>query len=94
MKKVGMPPLFRQLAVGILPLAPLESISSLIHLRSAFGKLGVMLLVVESGMQVDVVSLKKFGIRAFFAALVGVLIPVALVPFSSPSFWGDCPLLR
>lgn len=43
-----------------------------------FGKVGVMLLVVESGLATDMKRVVKFGTRAFFAALSGTISPVIL----------------
>ena len=42
------------------------------------GKVGVMLLVVESGLSVDVGGLRKVGCRALAAAVLGVALPVGL----------------
>ena len=42
------------------------------------GKVGVMLLVVESGLSVDVGGLRKVGCRALTAAVLGVALPVGL----------------
>ena len=42
------------------------------------GKLGVMLLVAESALEIETGALRKVGVRAFFAALSGTVAPVAL----------------
>jgi Kef-type K+ transport system membrane component KefB len=44
---------------------------------SFLGKLGVMLLVLESSLQVEVNKVKQVGLRAFFAAFSGVITPVS-----------------
>ncbi len=44
---------------------------------SFLGKVGVMLLVLESSLQVEVDKVKKVGVRAFLAALSGVVTPVS-----------------
>eukprot|EP00494_Astrolonche_serrata_P014713 UN14849 len=45
-----------------------------------------MLLVVESGLSIDVQHIKDVGFRAFFLALIGVLFPVMLVFITW--YWG------
>ena len=45
------------------------------------GKLGVMLLVVDSGLAVDVDLVKQVFFRATLAAFLGVLVPVLLSIF-------------
>jgi|EP00945_MAST-04E_sp_MAST-4E-sp1_P000517 Kef-type K+ transport system membrane component KefB len=47
------------------------------------GKLGVMLLVVEAGLEVDGERVRKHGARAFAAALSGTIFPVLLALFGA-----------
>jgi Kef-type K+ transport system membrane component KefB len=69
-------PLLGHLLAGVL-LGPacFNIISHHITLRF-IGKLGVMLLVVESGLATDVRRVFEFGTRSFFAAFAGTISPV------------------
>lgn len=42
------------------------------------GRLGVMILVIESGLAVDVASIRRFGLRASLAAATGVILPTLI----------------
>jgi len=40
------------------------------------GKIGVILLVLEAGLSVDILILKRIGVRGLFVALLGMIIPI------------------
>lgn len=42
------------------------------------GKLGVMILVIESGLAVDVAGIRRSGLRASLAAATGVILPTVI----------------
>merc|ERR1712167_68092 len=77
MLRCKMSPILGSLLCGIL-LGPsfLDIVNFDLALRF-FGKIGLMLLVAESGMEVDLESVRRSGCRAFLAATIGVVMPVA-----------------
>ena len=77
-KTLQTSPLLGQLLAGVV-LGP--ACFNIIPFAPAFrfiGKIGVMLLVLESGLATDMKRVVKHGTRAFFAALSGTLSPVLL----------------
>ena len=77
-KTLQTSPLLGQLLAGVV-LGP--ACFNIIPFAPAFrfmGKIGVMLLVLESGLATDMKQVVKHGTRAFFAALSGTLSPVLL----------------
>lgn len=76
--QLGGSPILGSLAAGVL-LGP--ALADAVPHSAAFallGALGMMLLVVESGISVDVTGVRATGGRALGAAAIGVVGPVAL----------------
>jgi Kef-type K+ transport system membrane component KefB len=73
-----MPSLVGEIIAGIL-LGP--NFASLVPIPEAFvllGEIGLILLVLEAGVDIDLTTLRLIGSRGVMIAIVGTLIPVAL----------------
>ena len=73
-------PLLGAITAGVI-VGPLLNIAPFTDSFSFLGKLGVMLLVLQSSLEVEIEQVKKIGPRAFMAAACGVLTPVLLSLF-------------
>eukprot|EP01062_Namystynia_karyoxenos_P032979 TRINITY_DN24281_c3_g1_i1.p1 TRINITY_DN24281_c3_g1~~TRINITY_DN24281_c3_g1_i1.p1 ORF type:complete len:487 (+),score=145.82 TRINITY_DN24281_c3_g1_i1:66-1463(+) len=76
--KCGGSPLLGNLAAGIL-LGP--SFADIVPYSDGWrllGKLGVLVLIVDSSLQIDLAQVRACGLRAFVAAAAGVAGPVGL----------------
>lgn len=71
-------PIVGSILVGVILGPALADIVPFPEALSLLGKLGVLLLVLESGLAVDLKTLKSYGLRAFLAALVGVIATAGL----------------
>ena len=81
-------PLLGQLLAGIL-LGP--ALLNIVPHAQAFrfvGKLGVMMLVLESGLDTDTKRVVQYGLRSFLAALCGTVFPVAIAVFGAVIIFG------
>ena len=70
-------PLLGQIVAGLLLGPSLWNVVPHPTAVALLGKLGVMLLVVESGLSVDHRQMRRVGLRGFLAAASGVVLPVA-----------------
>lgn len=75
---IGTSPIVGQLLAGILLGPSLANIVPYSDALRLLGKLGVGILVVESGLNVDLASVLSIGPRAVGAAILGVAAPVGL----------------
>ena len=90
-KKIRVSPIIGEICIGVV-LGP--NVAELVPFEQFFrlaGVFGVTLMIFESGLHVDFDMLKKVGLRATGAALLGTFLPVlsgmALVyAFNSTSF--------
>ena len=73
-------PLLGAITAGVL-VGPILQIAPYTDAFSFLGKLGVMLLVLQSSLDVEIEQVKKIGFRAFVAAACGVVTPVLLSLF-------------
>lgn len=76
-QRVGMSTVVSEIAAGLL-IGP--SVLSLVDHNDIIGvlaELGVILLLVEVGMQLDIADLRSVGPRAMAVAVVGVVVPFA-----------------
>lgn len=71
-------PLLGHVSAGLLLGPALAGAAPFPAALKLLGKLGVLLLVVESGMVVDLAEVRRVGARAFMAAAAGVIVPVLL----------------
>jgi len=77
-KFLGMPALVGQIFAGII-CGP--SVLDIVHYAEAFvliGEIGLVLLVVEAGVDIDVTTLKLIGLRGFIIAVIGSILPIAI----------------
>lgn len=77
-KRVKISPIIGQIAAGLLVGPALLNLIPHVEAFSSLGKLGVMVLVIESGLAVDGQEIRNVGVRAFFAAATGVVLPTLL----------------
>lgn len=77
-KRLNVSPIIGQIAAGLVVGPALLDLIPHVEALRLLGKLGVMVLVVESGLAVDVREIRKLGVRASLAAATGVLLPTLL----------------
>lgn len=77
-KRAGVSPIIGQIAAGLIVGPALFDLFTHVGVFRLLGKLGVMIVVVESGLSVDVRELRKLGTRAFLAGTAGVLLPTLI----------------
>ena len=75
---LGISPILGSLAAGVLVGPAALNLVAHPAAYALIGKAGIMLLVLESGFQVDQNSVRRLGGYAFLAAFAGVLGPVIL----------------
>eukprot|EP00752_Nemacystus_decipiens_P016265 g14545.t1 len=76
--RAAISPIIGQIAAGVVVGPALFDLVPHVDALKLLGKLGVMLLVVESGLAVDIQDVQRFGARASLAAATGVLMPTLL----------------
>ena len=76
--KVGAPALVGELFVGIMLGPNLANFVPFPEAAVLFGEVGLMLLVLEAGLDVDLQMLRVIGVRGVAVALVGTLCPLTL----------------
>jgi Kef-type K+ transport system membrane component KefB len=84
-------PLLGQLIAGVIVGPACLNLVPFAQAWRFLGKLGVMLLVVESGLDTDMERVRTYGARAFFAALCGTVFPVLLALFGAVVVFGASP---
>lgn len=77
-KRLNVSPIIGQIAAGLVVGPALLDLIPYVEAFRLLGKLGVMMLVVESGLTVDLDEVRRFGLRASLAAATGVVIPTLL----------------
>ncbi|CAN0004337.1 unnamed protein product [Laminaria digitata] len=77
-KRVNVSPIIGQIAAGLVLGPALLDLFPHAEVFSLLGKLGVMIIVIESGLTVDVLELRQIGSRASLAGATGVLFPTFL----------------
>ncbi|CAN0354651.1 unnamed protein product [Ectocarpus sp. 12 AP-2014] len=76
--RINVSPIIGQIAGGLVVGPALLDLIPHAEAFKLLGKLGVMILVVESGLAVDIQDVRQFGARASLAAATGVLLPTVL----------------
>ncbi|CAN0484591.1 unnamed protein product [Ectocarpus sp. 12 AP-2014] len=76
--RINVSPIIGQIAGGLVVGPALLDLIPHAEAFKLLGKLGVMILVVESGLAVDIQDIRQFGARASLAAATGVLLPTVL----------------
>lgn len=77
-KRLNGSPIIGQIAAGLIVGPALLDLVPHVDAFRLLGKLGVLLLVIESGLAVDWRDVRRCGPRASLAAATGVLIPTLL----------------
>ena len=77
-ERLGMPSLVGEIIVGFLLGPPLADFVPYAEAIVLFGDIGLILLILEAGIDIDVVQLKVTGIRAFLMAVTGSVVPLAI----------------
>jgi Kef-type K+ transport system membrane component KefB len=73
-----MPDLVGEIVAGILLGPPLADYVPNPEAFVLLGEVGLVLLVVEAGIDIDVSTLKLIGTRGFLIAIVGSILPIAI----------------
>jgi hypothetical protein len=73
-----MPDLVGEIVAGILLGPPLADYVPNPEAFVLLGEVGLVLLVVEAGIDIDVTTLKLIGTRGFMIAIVGSILPIAI----------------
>lgn len=77
-KPLNVSPIIGQIAAGLVVGPALLDWIPYVEAFRLLGKLGVLLLVIESGLTVDLDEVRRFGLRASLAAATGVIMPTLL----------------
>ncbi|CAM9257218.1 unnamed protein product [Choristocarpus tenellus] len=77
-KRINASPIIGQIIAGMIVGPALLDVIPYTDAFRLLGKIGVMILVTESGLSVDLSEVREVGVRAFFAATTGVIFPVLL----------------
>ena len=77
-RKVGMPALVGEIAVGVTFGPHVFNIAPMPQALMLYGELGLMLLVLEAGLDVDIEMLKLIGARGVGVAVSGSLGPLLI----------------
>lgn len=77
-KRLDVSPIIGQIAAGLVVGPALLDLIPYVEALRLLGKLGVMILVVESGLIVNLDEVRRFGLRASLAAATGVVVPTLL----------------
>jgi len=80
-KLLKMPNLVGEIVCGILLGPPLADFVPNPEAFVLLGEVGLILLVVEAGIDIDLSTLKLVGTRGFLIAVVGSLLPIAIGMF-------------
>lgn len=77
-KYLRMPPLVGEIIAGILLGPPVANFVPDPEAWLLLGQIGLILLVVEAGIDIDIATLKRTGLRGLLIACVGSILPIAL----------------
>ena len=90
-ERIGVPAVVGEIVAGVLigPSA-LNLVGHHDQVLRTLGEIGVILLLLEVGMEMDMGELAKVGRASMLVATVGVVTPLAL-PRSRPPAWGSPP---
>lgn len=77
-KRVNVSPIIGQIGAGLVIGPALLDLFAHVEVFRLLGKLGVMIVVIESGLTVDVRVLRKVGTRAFLVGVTGVILPTVI----------------
>ena len=86
--KLDLPTLVGEILVGVVLGPPLADLMPVPEALMLFGEVGLMLLVLEAGLDVDFAMLKLIGLRGIAIAVTGSLTPLVLGWLLSSFFLG------
>ena len=86
--KLGLPTLVGEIMVGVVLGPPLANLMPVPEALMLFGEVGLMLLVLEAGLDVDFDMLKLIGLRGIAIAVTGSMLPLMLGWMLSSFFLG------
>ena len=86
--KLGLPTLVGEIMVGVVLGPPLANLMPVPEALMLFGEVGLMLLVLEAGLDVDFDMLKLIGLRGIAIAVTGSMLPLVLGWLLSSFFLG------
>ena len=86
--KLGLPTLVGEIMVGVVLGPPLANLMPVPEALMLFGEVGLVLLVLEAGLDVDFDMLKLIGLRGIAIAVTGSLTPLVLGWLLSTFFLG------
>lgn len=75
-KRMGMPPLVGEIFIGFLLGPPLANVVPYEKALVLIGEIGLIALILQAGIELDVAQLRTTGTRAIAIALTGSLLPV------------------
>ena len=75
---LGMPSLVGEIIVGVILGPNLLEFAPKVGALKMIGEIGLMLLVVEAGLDVDIEMLRLIGVRGLLVAIVGSMLPLAI----------------
>ena len=77
-KRMNVSPIIGQIVSGLVVGPALLDIFPHAEVFGLLGKLGIMIIVIESGLAVNLQELRKVGTRAALAGTAGVVLPTLL----------------
>jgi len=86
--RLGMPTLIGEIAVGVIMGPHLLDVVPKFEALMLYGEVGLMLLVLEAGLDVDIEMLKLIGARGVGVAVSGSITPLAIASFLSSQVIG------
>mmetsp|Transcript_21156 Transcript_21156/g.31370 ORF Transcript_21156/g.31370 Transcript_21156/m.31370 type:complete len:495 (+) Transcript_21156:126-1610(+) len=77
-KYLKMPPLVGEIIAGILLGPPVANFVPDPEAWLLLGQIGLILLVVEAGIDIDIATLKRTGLRGLLIACLGSILPIGI----------------
>jgi Kef-type K+ transport system membrane component KefB len=75
---LGMPSLVGEIVAGFLLGPPLADFVPYPEALVLVGEIGLIMLLLEAGVELDVAQLRETGLRAFAMGATGTVLPLAL----------------
>jgi Kef-type K+ transport system membrane component KefB len=87
-ERVGCPALVAEIVVGMVLGPPMLDVVPYVDALTIIGQLGLLLLVLEGGINIELQTLRQIGWKAFAIAISGTTLPVlacvAVLPLLPP----------
>jgi Kef-type K+ transport system membrane component KefB len=85
-QRVGCPALVAEIVVGLVLGPAVLDVVPFVDALTALGQLGLLLLVLEGGLNIELATMRRVGWRAFAIAISGTTLPVLLTLAVLPRF--------